>query len=43
MPEDVWNNGIDITPDDKYLFVVGSDKIFRVDLETKEIPRASRT
>jgi len=36
MPEGVWNNGIDITPDDKYLFVVGSDRIFRVDLETKE-------
>jgi len=36
MPEDVWNNGIDITPDDKYLFVVGSDRIFRVELETKE-------
>ncbi|MCW8984853.1 MAG: SMP-30/gluconolactonase/LRE family protein [Thermoanaerobaculales bacterium] len=36
MPDGVWNNGIDITPDDKYLFVVGSDRIFRVDLETKE-------
>jgi len=37
MPEGVWNNGIDITPDDRYLFVAGSDKIFRVDLETKEL------
>jgi len=37
MPEGVWNNGIDITPDDRYLFVVGSDGIFRVDLETKEL------
>ena len=37
MPEGVWNNGIDITPDGRYLFVVGSDKIFRVDLETKEL------
>ena len=37
MPEGVWNNGIDITPDDKFLFVVGSDKIFRVDVVTKEI------
>ena len=37
MPEEVWNNGIDITPDDKYLFVVGSDRIFRVELETKEL------
>jgi len=37
MPEGVWNNGIDITPDDRFLFVVGSDKIFRVDLETKEL------
>lgn len=36
MPEDVWNNGIDISPDDRYLFVVGSDRIFRVELETKE-------
>jgi len=36
MPGEVWNNGIDITPDDKYLFVVGSDKIFRVDLDTNE-------
>ncbi len=36
MPGEVWNNGIDITPDDQYLFVVGSDKIFRVDLETNE-------
>ncbi len=36
MPEGVWNNGIDITPDDRFLFVVGSDRIFRVDLETKE-------
>ncbi len=37
MPEGVWNNGIDITPDDRFLFVVGSDRIFRVELETKEI------
>ena len=37
MPEGVWNNGIDITPDDRFLFVAGSDKIFRVDLETKEL------
>ena len=37
MPEGVWNNGIDITPDDTYLFVVGSDRIFRVDVVTKEI------
>jgi WD40 repeat protein len=37
MPEGVWNNGIDITPDDKYLFVVGSDRIFRIELETKEL------
>jgi len=37
MPEGVWNNGIDITPDDRYLFVAGSDKVFRVDLETKEL------
>jgi WD40 repeat protein len=37
MPEGVWNNGIDISPDDRFLFVVGNDKIFRVDLETKEI------
>lgn len=35
MPEGVWNNGIDITPDGRHLFVVGSDRIFRVDLETK--------
>jgi len=37
MPEGVWNNGIDITPDGRYLFVVGSDRIFKVDLETKEL------
>jgi len=37
MPDGVWNNGIDITPDDKYLFVVGSDRIFRVELITKNI------
>ena len=37
MPEGVWNNGIDITPDDRYLFVAGSDKVFRVDLESKEL------
>jgi hypothetical protein len=37
MPEGIWNNGIDITPDDTFLFVVGSDRIFRVDLETKGI------
>ena len=37
MPEGIWNNGIDITPDDRYLFVVGSDRIFRADLETKEL------
>ncbi len=37
MPEKVWNNGIDISPDDRYLFVVGNDKIFRVDLETDEL------
>jgi WD40 repeat protein len=37
MPEGIWNNGIDITPDDRYLFVAGSDKVFRVDLETKEL------
>lgn len=37
MPEGVWNNGIDITPEGDYLFVVGSDRIFRVDLETKEM------
>ena len=37
MPEGVWNNGIDITPDDRFLFVVGSDRIFRVELETNEI------
>jgi DNA-binding beta-propeller fold protein YncE len=36
MPEGVWNNGIDISPDDRYLFVVGNDKIFRVHLETKK-------
>ena len=37
MPEDVWNNGIDMTPDEKFLFVVGNDRIFRVDLETDEL------
>jgi len=37
MPEGIWNNGIDITPDDRYLFVAGSDKVFRVNLETKEL------
>ena len=37
MPEGVWNNGIDITPDDRYLFVAGSDKIFRVEIESKEL------
>ena len=37
MPEGVWNNGIDITPDDTFLFVVGSDRVFRVDLGTKEL------
>ena len=37
MPEGVWNNGIDITPDERFLFVVGSDRIFRVDVVTKEI------
>ena len=37
MPEGVWNNGIDITPDDRYLFVAGSDRVFRVDLATKEL------
>jgi sugar lactone lactonase YvrE len=37
MPEGIWNNGIDITPDERYLFVAGSDKIFRVDLETREL------
>jgi WD40 repeat protein len=37
MPEGVWNNGIDITPDDRYLFVAGSNHVFRLDLETKEL------
>jgi len=37
MPEGVWTNGIDITPDNRYLFIVGSEKIFRVNLETKEL------
>ncbi len=37
MPEGVYTNGIDITPDGRYLFVAGSDRIFRVDLETKEL------
>jgi len=37
MPEGLYNNGIDITPDGRYLFVAGSDKVFRVDLETKEL------
>jgi hypothetical protein len=37
MPEGVWNNGIDITPDDRYLFVAGGDRVFRVDLETDEL------
>jgi hypothetical protein len=37
MPEGIWNNGIDITPDDRYLFVVGNDRIFRVNVETEEL------
>ena len=37
MPADVWTNGIDLTPDDRYLFVVGNAHIFRVDLETGEL------
>ena len=37
MPEGVWNNGIDITPDGRFLFVVGNEKIFRVDLDSDEM------
>ncbi len=36
MPENVYTNGIDITPDDKYLFVVGNDQIYRISPDTKE-------
>jgi len=37
MPEGVWNNGIDISSDGKFLFVVGNEKIFRVDIESRKM------
>ena len=39
MPEGVWNNGIDITSDGRFLFVVGNEQIFRVDLDSNEMLR----
>ncbi|MFC1639440.1 SMP-30/gluconolactonase/LRE family protein [Gemmatimonadota bacterium] len=37
MPEDIWNNGIDISPDGRFLFVVGNEHIFRVDVASREM------
>lgn len=37
MPEDVWNNGIDISSDGRFLFVVGDEHIFRVNVESSEM------
>jgi len=37
MPEDVWNNGIDISPDGRHLFVVGNEHLYRVDVASKEM------
>jgi DNA-binding beta-propeller fold protein YncE len=36
IPENTYTNGIDITPDDKYLFVAHNDQICRITLATKE-------
>ena len=37
MPEGIWNNGIDLSPEERYLFVVGNEKIFRVEVSSKEL------
>jgi hypothetical protein len=35
MPDDVWNNGIDLSPDERFLFVVGNEHVYRVELESR--------
>lgn len=37
MPADIWNNGIDLSPDERFLFVVGNENIYRVEVETREL------
>lgn len=37
LPGEVWTNGIDITPDDRFLFVVGNAGVYRVDLASDEV------
>lgn len=37
MSEEIWNNGIVISPDERFLFVVGNEHIFRVSLESREM------
>ena len=37
MPEGVFTNGIDIDPAGRFLFVVGNDGVFRVEIATREV------
>lgn len=35
--EEVWNNGIALSPDERYLFISANEEIYRMDLATEEI------
>ncbi len=37
MPEGVYTNGIAMGPDGRFLFVVGNDSVYRVEIETREL------
>ena len=39
MPEGVFTNGIDMGPEERFLFVVGNADIYRVEIETREMAR----